>query len=411
MHILYVSPYFPPEMGAPSARVSELARAWVRQGHKVTVLTGFANHPTGVKAPADHGVITRRETWEGVDVVRCYLYAAANKGTAKRMASYASFMLTSPVIGLFRVSKPDIVVGTSPHLLCPVGAYILARLKGAPFVFEVRDLWPEAITAVGAMKPSLPLRILKKVSAYLYKHSDAIVTVGTGYKRGIVAGYGTPEDKIQIVPNGADLARFVPGQRDNDIRKEFGWGDDFVALYLGTHGMAHGLDTILAAANLMRDKKGVRFVFVGEGAEKDLLIERSKQMGLTNVQFIGQQSKDRVPGFYAACDIGVVVLRDTDLFREVLPSKLFEYLAMERPVVLGVAGEAKELVDKANAGRHIKPESAEELAQQVQWFMDNPAERASMGKSGRDYVLANYDREKLAGTYLHILNQIKASIK
>jgi glycosyltransferase involved in cell wall biosynthesis len=393
-------------MGAPAARVYELAREWVRSGHTVTVLTAFAHHPTGVKAPADRGVITRRESVDGIDVVRTYVYAAANKGTAKRMASYASFMLSAAVIGPWRVRRPDVVVATSPQLLCGVAGYALARGLRAPFVFEVRDLWPESILAVEAMREGWFIRALKGVARFLYTHSSRIVTVGDGYRRGIHTRYGIPEENMDVIRNGIDTSLFVPGPRDNAVRAEYGWGDRFVAMYVGTHGMAHGLASVLEAARSLKDDASLLFVFVGEGAEKDALKRQAVDWGLSNVQFIDQQPKARVPLFYAACDLGLVTLRDTPLFQEVLPSKIFEYLGMERPIVLAVGGEARKVVEAAGAGEYVPPGDGAALAAAVRRLAADRARLVAMGRAGRAYVLEHFDRGRLAGDYLDVLARI-----
>jgi glycosyltransferase involved in cell wall biosynthesis len=406
VRILYLSQYFPPEMGAPAARVYELAREWVRRGHAVTVLTAFAHHPTGVKAPADRGVITRRESVDGIDVVRTYVYAAANKGTAKRMASYASFMLSAAVIGPWRVRRPDVVIGTSPQLLCGVAGYALARVLRVPFVFEVRDLWPESILAVEAMREGWFVRALKGVARFLYTHAARIVTVGDGYRRGIHTRYGIPVENMDVIRNGIDTSLFVPGPRDNAVRSEYGWGDRFVAMYVGTHGMAHGLASVLEAARALADDPNLLFVFVGEGAEKDALKRQAADWGLSNVQFIDQQPKARVPLFYAACDLGLVTLRDTPLFQEVLPSKIFEYLGMERPIVLAVGGEARKVVEAAGAGEYVPPGDAAALAAAVRRLAADRAQLAAMGRAGRAYVLEHFDRGRLADDYLDVLARI-----
>jgi glycosyltransferase involved in cell wall biosynthesis len=403
---LFVSQYFPPEMGAPAARVYELAREWVRRGHDVTVLTAFAHHPTGVKAAVDRGVITRREAVDGIDVVRTYVYAAANKGTIRRMASYASFMLSAAVIGPWRVRRPDVVVATSPQLLCGVAGYALARGLRAPFVFEVRDLWPESIVAVEALREGRFIRALKGVARFLYTHAARIVTVGDGYRRGIHTRYGIPEEYMDVIRNGIDTSLFVPGPRDNAVRAEYGWGDRFVAMYVGTHGMAHGLASVLEAALALADDPNLLFVFVGEGAEKDALKKQAADRGLTNVQFIDQQPKARVPLFYAACDLGLVTLRDTPLFQEVLPSKIFEYLGMERPIVLAVGGEARKVVEAAGAGEYVPPGDSAALAAAVRRLAADRGRLAAMGRAGRAHVLEHFDRKKLAADYLAVLDRV-----
>ena len=406
MRILYVSQYFPPEMGAPAARVHELSREWVRQGHEVTVLTGFAHHPVGVKAPGDRGRVTRRETVDGIDVVRAYVYATANAGIGRRMLSYASFFGAASIIGTVRVARPEVVVATSPQLLCACAGYILARVKGAPFVFEVRDLWPESILAVEAMRDNLVVRGLKRMARHLYLASSRIVAVGQGYKRQIVARYGIAPEHIAVVPNGIDPAMFDPGPRQNAVRREHGWGDRTVLLYVGTHGMAHALHIVLEAASRFRNDPQKLFVFVGEGAEKASLKRRTAELRLDNVQFIDQQTKDRIPLYYAACDIGLVTLRKTSLFQDVLPSKIFEYLGMERPVIISVDGEARQLVEDAGAGKFVPPEDVDALVDAIRTLAGRSDLLEAMGRSGRKHVLAHYRREVLAERYAELLQDL-----
>jgi len=393
-------------MGAPAARVHELSREWARLGHQVTVLTAFAHHPVGIKAPPDRYRITRREEKDGIDVVRSYVYAAANKGTAKRMLSYASFMLSAIIIGAWRIKRPDIVIATSPQLLCACAGYALARFFGVPFIFEVRDLWPESIMAVEAMKENFVVRGLKKVAAYLYNHCDRIVTVGEGYARKIHQLYEVPQEKMRVITNGIDASLFIPGPRDNEVRRQYGFGDRFVILYLGTHGMAHALDKVLEAARELRSDPDKLFVFVGEGAEKENLKKTAAQWNLDNVLFIDQQPKARVPLFYAACDLGLVTLRKTPLFQEVLPSKIFEYLGMERAIIICVDGEARRIVETSGAGEFVLPEDAPAMVEAIKRLSADREQLRRMGARGRNYVINNYDRVELAKQYLELLGSV-----
>ncbi len=404
MRILYVSQYFPPEIGAPAARVHELSREWVRLGHDVTVLTAFPHHPTGIKRPEDRGVLERRERIDGIDLLRTYVYAAPNQGVVRRMASYASFMISATALGQLRLSSPDVVLATSPQLLCAAAGYALSRALGAPFVFEVRDLWPESILAVKAMGDNAIVGGLKFLARFLYGRARRIVTVGEGYRRAIQELYGVDSSKMDVLPNGIDPALFVPSARENEIRREFGWGDRFVLLYLGTHGMAHALDKVLEAARRLQGERQLLFAFVGEGAEKESLKRRA--VDLPNVQFIDAQPKIRVPLFYAACDLGVVTLRDTSLFQEVLPSKIFEYLSMERPILLGVGGEARRLVEAAGGGEYVAPEDVDAMVAAIRQLSKDPGRLSHMGKRGRAYVLEHYDRRVLARRYVDLLAKI-----
>jgi glycosyltransferase involved in cell wall biosynthesis len=409
MRILYVSQYFPPEMGAPSARVHELSREWVRSGHEVTVLTAFPHHPTGVKRPEDRGVLERRERVDGIDVLRTYVYAAPNQGTARRMISYASFMVSAFALGQLRLSRPDVVIATSPQLLCGLAGYGLSRALGAPFVFEVRDLWPESILAVEAMGENALIRGLKSLARFLYTRCSRIVTVGEGYRRSIEDLYAIDSGKISVVPNGIDPSLFVPGAQDNELRRDLQWSDRFVLLYLGTHGMAHALDRVLEVARRLQNEPRYLFAFVGEGAEKETLKRRAAEWGLRNVQFIDQQPKERVPLYYAACDLGLVTLRDTPLFQEVLPSKIFEYLGMERPILLSVGGEARRLVESAGGGEYVPPQDVDAMVSAIRRLSADGQKLRDMGRRGRAYVSERYDRKVLAARYLEILKEVSST--
>ena len=411
MRILYVSQYFPPEMGAAAARVHELSREWVRRGHRVEVVTGFTHYPLGVKSAADRWCLTRREDKDGIGVIRTYVYATANKGVVKRMLSFASFLTSAIVIGALRARRPDVVVATSPQLLCALAGYVLARIKRAPFVFEVRDLWPESILAVEAMGDNFVVRRLQDLVRHLYRRAQRIVTVGEGYRRSIAKLYGVPLERMEVVTNGIDGELFVPGPAENEVRREYGWGKRFVIMYLGTHGMAHALHKVLEAARALSEDRDKLFVLVGEGAEKDRLKRLAAEWKLPNVQFIDQQPKARVPLFYAACDLGLVTLRGTPLFQEVLPSKIFEYLAMERPLLLSVDGEARRLVEAAGAGEFVPPEDVEAMVAAIRRAAADRARLVAMGRRGREYVLAHYDRRALAGRYLELLTEVCAEAR
>jgi colanic acid biosynthesis glycosyl transferase WcaI len=409
MQILYVSQYFPPEVNAPAIRVFELAKEWVRLDHDVTVLTGFAHHPTGVKSSEDQGVLTRRELVDGIDVLRTYVYATPNAGVLKRMLSYVSFMVSATLVGLCGLSRPHVVIATSPQLLCGVAGYFLARLMRVPFVFEVRDLWPETMIAVNVMKEGNPIvRGLSAVSQLLYDRASRIVTVGEGYSNSIHELHRITQSKMNVIHNGIDTEAFVPGPKDNEIRQEYGWSNKFVSMYLGTHGMCQGLEIILQVARQMKDDETKLFVFVGEGAEKEQLKQTAAEWQLRNVQFIDQQPRERVCKFYAACDLGIVCLRKSPRFLEVLPSKIFEFLGMERPIVLSARGEARKLLERAKGGVCVRPEDANAIAKAIRDLSQNRGQLERMGRNGREYVSHEFDRRKLAQKYLEILKSVRS---
>jgi glycosyltransferase involved in cell wall biosynthesis len=403
MKILYLSQYFPPEMGAPAARVFELSREWAALGHQVTVLTGFPNHPTGIIPPEYRGESFRRETVAGIEVIRVPIYAAANKGVLRRSANYVSYGLSSALLGPWVTEQPDVLIATSPQFLTAVSGLWLGLTKRCPFVFEVRDLWPRSIVEVGALKADNPgIRLLEQLELFLYQRADHIVTVTHSFVDEIAAR-GIRRDKMSVVTNGVDLEMFSPRPRDTALREELGLGDRFVALYVGTHGMAHGLQTMLDAARILRNDPRFAFVLVGEGADKATLKRMATEWQLDNVHFVDQQDRRRIPNFVAASDACLVLLKGKELFKTVIPSKMFEYMGVGRPIVIGVDGEARAIVEAAGAGLYVPPEDAAGLAAALVKLQEDPAACASMGQRGRDYAVAHYSRRALAERYLQVL--------
>lgn len=407
MRILYVSQYFPPEMGAPAARVSELARAWAGLGHEVQVLTGFPNHPTGVIPPGYRGEWTRRERppeLGGVEVLRVPIHAAANRGLFRRALNYGSFALSSGLVGPLLAKRPDVLVATSPQILTAVSGAWLATLLRVPFVFEVRDLWPKSIVAVGALPAGSPaVKALALVERALYARADRIVAVTESFVDEIAA-MGVRREKIQVVTNGVDLDLFRPRDRAQ-ARRALGLpAEGFLASYVGTHGMAHGLATLLDAAALLRKRGGAAaqatVLLVGEGAEKAALAARAREHGLDRVLFWDQRPREEVAQVLAASDACLVLLRDDPLFRTVLPSKMFECMGAARAMVSTVDGEARALLERAGAGLFVPPGDAAALAEALARLAADPSPLDPMGRSGRAHVEAFYSRPALARRYL-----------
>ncbi len=407
MKILFVSQYYPPEMGAPAVRVCGLSRLWAAAGHEVTVLTGFPHHPTGVVPKAYRGwPWVRTEDDAGVRVLRVPIFATPNSGVVKRSLSYLSFAASAGLLGPLLGGRPDVVVATSPQFLTAVAGLEIAALKRVPFVFEVRDLWPQSIVEVGALPGGHPaILAMELLERRLYACADRIVVVSEPFV-GELAARGVDPGKVSVVTNGVDLERFHPMPQENDVRDELGLTGKFVAMYVGTHGMAHGLATLLEAAEQMRGDDHFRFVFVGEGADKRALVEQAKRRSLTNVLFAGEQPHERIPAFVAAADAMLVPLKDRPLFTTVLPSKIFECLAAARPVVLGVEGEARRLVEASGGGLCIPPESAEALVGALRQLAADPEQARAMGRRGRAYVEQHFSRPVLARRYLELLSEV-----
>jgi glycosyltransferase involved in cell wall biosynthesis len=405
MKILYLSQYFPPEMGAPAARVSELSREWARLGHDVTVMTGFPNHPTGVVPPEYRGEFLRREMVDGIRVVRVPIYAAPNKGFFRRVLNYLSYWASASAVGPFVSGRPDVLIATSPQFLTAVAGLWISWLKSIPFVFEVRDLWPRSIVEVGAMSARNPaIRILEKIEKFLYRRADHIVTVTESFIEDLAA-QGVDRAKMSVVTNGVDLDLFRPLPRD-EARRSLGLPDGFLATYVGTHGLAHGLGTLLDAARLCG--RGIHFLLVGEGAEKQALEQRAASEGFDNVSFWNERPRSEIARIVAASDVCLVVLRDRKLFRNVIPSKIFEFMGAGRAIVTTVDGESRAIVERAGAGIFSPPEDGASLAQLLLTLAARPERLEALGRAGRAFVEANYSRPVLARDYLDLLESVKA---
>jgi colanic acid biosynthesis glycosyl transferase WcaI len=397
-------------MGAPAGRAAELSRRWVEDGHTVTILTGFPNHPTGIVAPAYRGKFRRlvaRENCHGVKVVRTWLLPFPNRKIYERLLNYSSFCISSAVTGMF-LDKPDLVIATSPQLLVGLSGWWLARCHGVPFVFEVRDLWPESLAAVGVGRDtSLLHRSLAKIAGFLYRSCDRIVVVTPAFKEYLIQHWRIPEEKIFVVENGVETGLFNRHTPDPGIRRELDANEKFVASYIGTMGNAHGLETLLEAATRLREiAPNVLFLLVGEGAEKARMIALAHSRGLTNVRFVDQQPRERIPAYINASDVCLVLLKKTELFKTVLPTKMLEFMSCARPVILGVDGHARKVMKLANAGICIAPEDPGALADAVIRLAANPALCEALGRNGRQHVLRYFSRPDTAKTYLEVLQDL-----
>ncbi|HEX2898038.1 MAG TPA: glycosyltransferase family 4 protein [candidate division Zixibacteria bacterium] len=403
MKILYISHYYPPEVNAPALRVSELSKHWAEQGHEITVLTGFPNHPSGIIPNEYKGLIRAKEIHGNVKVVRTYVYAAANKGFVKRILNYLSFMFSSILLGMRAVGKSDILIATSPQFFVAVAGYVISRIKRCKFIFEVRDLWPEEIVAVGAIKNKLIIRLLEQIEMFLYRRADLVVAVAQGTIDTLVKR-GIPQNKLVLIPNGVEIEHFQ--NRNGYVKKALGFENKFVASYIGTHGMAHRLETVLEAAELLRENDRIQFLLVGDGAEKKRLVNRAKELKLNNVMFHDQIDRNRIPEFYNASDLFLVPLRKADLFTRNIPSKIYEIMAAKKPMIISTEGESRKLVEQSGAGIGVSPENSRELADQITYLFQNPELCREMGESGFAFALANASRSSLADRYLDVLEKL-----
>jgi colanic acid biosynthesis glycosyl transferase WcaI len=407
--ILYVSQYFPPEMGAPAARVAELSRHWAQEGHEVTVLTGFPNHPTGVVPREYRGKFRRlvaREQTNGVNVIRTWLLPFPNRRTYERMLNYSSFCLSAAATGLF-AERPDVVIASSPQLLVGLSGWWLARCKRSSLIFEVRDLWPESLAAVGVGNAdSLVYRSLARIAGFLYRNSDHIVVVTPAFKEYLVQNWQVAPNKISVVENGVETELFSP-RTESNLRTELAADGKFVVSYIGTMGNAHGLQTLVeAAAQLQESAPNMLFMLVGEGAEKEQLVSLVRSRGLTNLRFVGQQSREKIPAYICASDACLVLLKKSEIFKTVIPSKMLEFMSCARPVILGVEGQACKILEAAQAGICIEPENSSDLVRAVLRLAADAQLRETLGRNGRRHILQHFSRRQSAFTYLEVLNAL-----
>ncbi len=393
-------------MGAPAARVSELSRHWVRAGHDVTVLTGFPNHPTGVVPLEYRGKLRRlftRENSNGVKVVRSWLLPFPNRKAYERMLNYGSFCLSAASTGLF-LEVPDVLIASSPQLLVGLAGCWIARWKKTRFVFEVRDLWPESLAAVGASgENSLLHRSLNYMAGFLYRNADRIVVVSPAFEDHLATRWGVPREKISVVENGVETDLFRPRNAD-DLRYELGLANRFVVSYIGTIGMAHGLDTLIEAASRLRQvAPEVSFLLVGEGADKERIVQIVRKRALDNLMFVDQQPRNRIPVYISASDASLVVLKKNDLFKTVIPTKMLEFMSCGKPLLLGVDGQAREIMERAHAGLFIEPENPQQLVDGVMHLLKEQSLRTTLGENGRRYIVEHFSRQKTAEVYIDVL--------
>lgn len=396
MKITILTQYFPPEVGAPQNRLFELAVRLQKQGIKVTVITGMPNYPQMRIHEAYRGKWKKVETIENIKVIRCWLYATPSKGIFNRLLNYFSFVFTSFWIGLFSIPKQDYLMVESPPLFLGKTGFLLSRLKRAKLIFNVSDLWPESAEKLGIIKNRFILKVTTLLEEFLYRKSELI----TGQTQGICTNIQNrfPKKQVYWLPNGVDIEFYQSGKKYNDKRLELGLQKaDFVCMYAGIIGHAQGLETILQAAHQLQEYPKIKFVILGSGPEKEKLLILKESMQLSNVVFHDAVTKDQMPAYVQSSDIAIIPLKKIELFQGAIPSKIFENLAMQKPILLGVEGEAKKLfIDDAAAGMAFEPENATELAQRVLSLFNSPDLIQTMGENGKRYVSEKFTRDIIA---------------
>lgn len=400
MRILFLTDNFPPEVNAPASRTYDHAVRWVKAGAQVTVITCAPNFPRGIVYPGYRNRKSR-ETVDGIEVIRVRTYMAPNRGFGRRVLDYLSFAWASFFAGLPR--KADVIIATSPQFFTTWSGRALSLFKRKPWIFELRDIWPESIAAVGAGRGGAAMKILERIELRLYRNAARIVAVSPAFKDNLV-GRGVDPGKIEIVTNGADLDLWRARPRDEALRRALGIEDRFVIAYVGTMGMAHGLDFILRAASRIEDPR-IHFLLVGDGSEAEALKRQAAQAGLANVTFHAPVAKAEAPRFIAAADAALVPLRRAETFRAVIPSKIFEAAAMRRPILLGVEGQAAAIVAGHDAGLAFVPEDEASFLGAVGRLASDEKlyERLQAGCAS---LAEAYDRDRLAARMLGIIEAV-----
>lgn len=406
MHILFLTDNFPPEVNAPASRTFEHCCEWVKAEHQVTVITGVPNFPKGKAFEDYRNRIWQEETIAGIRVIRVWTYISANEGFAKRTLDYLSYMVTGFLASLF-VRRVDVVVGTSPQFFTVCATYVASLFKRVPWVFELRDIWPESIRVVGAIKQSKVLDLLERIELFLYLKANAIVSVTHAFRTSLIQR-GVNGDKIHVVTNGVDIDRYFPREKDTSLVQQYCLQDKFVAGYIGTHGLAHALDTVLDAAKALKaapDGERFRFILLGDGANKARLRQRAQDEGLNTVIFVDSVSKEQVVRFWSLLDVSIIHLKRDELFRSVIPSKLFECMGMAIPVLHGVQGESAGIVEREGVGLLFEPENPSALIEGLRRLAEDPELVARFKANGLKGA-KRYGRSALALRMLDILDEL-----
>jgi glycosyltransferase involved in cell wall biosynthesis len=409
MNILYLSQYFPPEIGATQARAYEMAKNLVAMGHRVTMLTEMPNHPSGIIPSAYRSRFRLMEEMEGIHVVRSWVYATPIKSFKRRMVFYLSFMLTAVLNSLFLKEKAyDLVYATSPPLFVGVAGVLIARSRRIPFVFEVRDLWPESAVELGELRSQKYIRWGHDAADFCYRRARAIVSVTEGIQEMLLAKPIQP-NKVFLVKNGTNPEKFRY-VLDSRLEERLGWRGKFVALYAGNHGVAQGLETIVDAAAYLTDHPAIHFAFIGEGPRKKQIIAYAERKGLENVQFLSEVPSEEISEYISLAGLCIVPLKKNRLFEGALPSKIFDSWSCGKAVVLSVDGEARREMETAGGGIYVEPENATALADAVVRVFKNPALAEEMGEKGRRHLyqkgyIRSIQAEKLSRIFEKLMKE------
>jgi glycosyltransferase involved in cell wall biosynthesis len=400
MHILFLTDNFPPEVNAPATRTYEHCIEWVNKGHTVTVITCAPNFPQGKVYKGYKNSLYSHEYINKIKVIRVWSYMAPNSGFIKRIFDFLSFSLMSFFVGIFQ--KHDIIVATSPQFFTSWSGWAISKIKRKPWIFEVRDLFPESIKTVNLIRQGFAINLLERIELALYKDCDKVVVVTNAFKNNLIKR-GIKENKIEVITNGSNIRLFHPRDPNKNLLSKLELNNKFIIGYIGTHGMAHKIDFILNSIKQITDSS-LHFLFIGDGSEKQKLVKQAKKLDLINVTFLDSVPKDQVPEYLSIIDISLVPLKKSDNFKTVIPSKIFESAAMMKPILLGVEGQAQEIIEEHNAGLCFEPENHEDLILKLEKIQQKSVYHDL--QRGCNILAQTYDREILAEKMLSILEKV-----
>lgn len=402
MHILLIHQAFTALDEPGGTRHHELARFLVSQGYRVTVIASSVSYLTGTSSRSRRHCVERQDDGQGITVLRAYTYQALHRSFVHRMVSFFSFMLSSFLIGL-QVRDLDLIWGTSPPIFQGATAWLLARLKRVPFLFEVRDLWPAFAVAVGVLRHPMLIRASEWLERFLYKQADLVVVNSPGFISHVRARGAV---RVELVSNGADVSMFDPQADGMSFRNLHDLHGKFIALYAGAHGMSNDLGVILEAAQLLQEERNLLIVLLGDGKEKSNLVARAAELGLTNVRFLPPVPKREMVVALAAADACIAILKPIEMYKTVYPNKVFDYMAAGRPLVLAINGVVREVVEQAQAGIPVPPGDPSALAGALMKLVANPEMAREMGLNGRGYVAEHFERKELAGKLVQLMEEL-----
>ncbi|MFE8701693.1 glycosyltransferase family 4 protein [Cytobacillus sp. FJAT-54145] len=400
MRVIYLCQHFPPETGAPQIRVYEVSKELISRGHQVEVLTAFPHHPKGVIPEEYRGMFYMFEEWDGIPVHRSWIYPSPKGSFWKRLASYFSFTF-SAFYSIIKSKPTDVIICNSPPLFLGITGYLGAKMKRAKFVFNVADIWPESAVELGILKNKTFIRLAERLEKFLYRKSWKIATATEGIKDYMVKK-GKKEEDVFLLPNGVNTDTFVPLPKDTNLLEEIGINGKKVFMYAGALGYAQGLDSILEAAALIKDKEpNIHFLFVGDGQERDKLLKMKEDMDLHNVTFYGSVPVSEMPRMFSLADFSVVSLRNIELFKGARPSKIFPAISTGTPVLYCGDGESAAILEEYKCGKIAAPENPDEIAKAVvKLAQTSDQEYDEMSKNGRTLAIEQYSWKSIVDDLL-----------